>query len=205
MLGTDSGRQAHTLDRAGERVSEWAEALQAELRASVRARRIEALVAEAADVDSWCEGGEAEPHLARRGAAEQADSEATSRTLYIGGGGQVVTKGDVRAVMDAAAGRLGSVRPRLRSVSVSRGWAFAELESVAEVRPFINELWSRRQFPNRGHESMPFQQGGVLHVAHCCVSQLCRPQLPSGDGPPARASGPPSADGARSPTGCASR
>ena len=59
MLGTDSGRQAHTLDRAGERVSEWAEALQAELRASVRARRIEALVAEAADVDSWCDGCEA--------------------------------------------------------------------------------------------------------------------------------------------------
>ena len=107
------------------------EALHAELRAHVRARRIETLAAEA--LESLRSGGAAAPPGRSGAVAELVDDGLASRTIYIGGGGDVVTAGDVRAIVEGGADYGAGMRPRLRGVRLARGWALAELGSDSEV------------------------------------------------------------------------
>ncbi len=134
----------------------WTSELHAELRASVRTHRTQTLVARAiaaaaaGDCGSIGIDGTASSEVAARRfwAADEAGGESTtaaSRTLYIGGGGLPVTEGDVLGIVEAAAARRGAARALLRSVSVSRGWAFAEMVSEVEVSRY--SMWSGTVFP----------------------------------------------------------
>jgi hypothetical protein len=129
----------------------WTSELHAELRASVRIRRTQALVARAItaagggggsrDILTGTVRGEAAAwSLWAAGEAGGERTDAASRTLYIGGGGLAVTEGDVRAIVEAATVLRGATKALLRSVSVSRGWAFAEMVSAVEVSPHQDEL-----------------------------------------------------------------
>jgi hypothetical protein len=145
--GFASAAKSAVLLSGGARPDVWAAAawtseLHAELRASVRIRRTQALVASAIAVAAGGGGcGDMGTGLAGGGVAARsvwaAEEEggkqagAASRMLYIGGGGLAVTEGDVRAIVELA--RRGAAKALLRSVSVSRGWAFAEMVSAVEV------------------------------------------------------------------------
>ncbi len=119
----------------------WTSELHAELRATVRVRRTQTLVARAitAAAGGGCcrditgRGDAAALSMLTAGEAEGEQAGAASRMLYIGGGGLSVTEEDVRGIVELAFARRGAAKALLRSVSVSRGWAFAEMVSAVEV------------------------------------------------------------------------
>jgi hypothetical protein len=121
----------------------WTSELHAELRASVRLHRTQTLVARA--IEAACGSGSGARGEATARTFWAADSEesggesagAASRILYIGGGGLAVTEGDVLGIVEAATVRRGAGKALVRSVSVSRGWAFAEMLSAVEVSQLL--------------------------------------------------------------------